>query len=159
MPTDLLTLPLRLGLRVAGLVLRPVAGAIEHALGLDASDDQPQQPARPEPAPRPVRPARVPPRRPRREPQSRADVPEEPPHVSEEPVVVAEVADPGAEDGAGAQVSVAEPWEGYRQMKAREIIARLEDASPEEVAVVQLYEGMNRRRKTVLEAAGYSQRK
>jgi hypothetical protein len=86
-------------------------------------------------------------------------VPDEPVHVSEEPVVVAEVADPGAEDGVGAQVSVAEPWEGYRKMKAAEVIDRLAAATPEEIAVVQLYEGMNRRRKTVLEAAGYSQRK
>jgi hypothetical protein len=79
--------------------------------------------------------------------------------VSEEPVVVAEVADPGAEDGAGAQVTVAEPWEGYRKMKASDVIDRLAAATPEEIAVVQLYESMNRRRKTVLEAAGYSQRK
>src|SRR3954452_2399684 len=140
MPTDLITLPLRLGLRIAGLVLRPVAGAVEHALGLDG-DAQPREAAAPPQAA--ARPVRVAPR-PRREPQSRADVPEEPEHVSEEPVVVAEVADPGAEVGAGAQVSVAEPWDGYRQMKAADIIDRLAAATPEEVAVVQLYEGMNR---------------
>jgi hypothetical protein len=163
---ELITLPLRLGLRVAGVFLRPVASA----LGLGGSDAPAEatppsdttppvrprepvrwdEPRRPRPRPRP---------RPRREPESRADVPDEPEHVSEEPVVVAEVADPGAEDGAGAQVSVAEPWEGYRRMKAGEVIARLESATPEEIAVVQLYEGMNRRRKTVLEAAAYSQRK
>src|SRR3954471_3661097 len=152
MPTELITLPLRLGLRVASIVLRPVAGVVEHALGLDRAE----QPAAPE-APRP-RPTRVPPR-PRREPRSRADVPDEPEHVSEEPVVLAEVADPAAEDGAGAQVSVAEPWEGYRQMKAADVIDRIAAATPEEIAVVQLYESMHRRRKTVLEAAGYSQRK
>jgi hypothetical protein len=158
MPIDLITLPLRLGLRVAGLVLRPVAGVVEHALGLD-HDEQPQQPTTAAaPAPVPPRPTRVPPR-PRREPTARADVPDEPAHVSEEPVVVAEVADPGAEDGAGAQVRVAEPWEGYRQMKAADVIDRLAAATPEEVAVVQLYETMHRRRKTVLEAAAYSQRK
>jgi hypothetical protein len=152
MPIGLITLPLRLGLRVAGLVLRPVASA----LGLTDHEDDVRVAAVPQEPPR--RPTRVPPR-PRREPTARADIPDEPTHVSEEPVVVAEVADPGAEDGAGAQVSVAEPWDGYRKMKAGEIIARLESATPEEVAVVQLYEGMNRRRKTVLEAAGYSQRK
>jgi hypothetical protein len=72
---------------------------------------------------------------------------------------VAEVADPGAEDGAGAQVSVAEPWDGYSRMKAADVIDRLAIASPEEIAVVQLYEAMHRRRKTVIEAAAYSQRK
>jgi hypothetical protein len=152
MPFGLVTLPLRLGLRVAGVVLRPLADA----LGLTGGDEEVRvTPVATQPRPRPTR---VPPR-PRREPQSRADIPDEPEHVSEEPVVVAEGADPGAEDGAGAQVSVAEPWEGYRQMKAADVIDRLAAATPEEVAVVQLYESMHRRRKTVLEAAGYSQRK
>jgi hypothetical protein len=160
MPTQLLTLPLRLGLRVAGIILRPLADVVEHALGADgheqpAPDPRPERPS----APAPARPEPVAPRPPRRRATSRADVPAEPVHVSEEPVVVAEVADPGAEDGAGAQVTVAEPWEGYRQMKASDVIDRLAAATPEEIAVVQLYESMNRRRKTVLEAAGYSQRK
>src|SRR5436309_12999438 len=35
---------------------------------------------------------------------------EEPAHVSEEPVVVEEFAEPGAEEGAGASVTVDEPW-------------------------------------------------
>src|SRR3954469_21643258 len=102
MPTELITLPLRLGLRVASIVLRPVAGVVEHALGLDR-DGQPaapepprtrptRVPPRPGPRPHPTPPRPPPPRspprprrfppRPRREPRSRADVPDEPEHVS-----------------------------------------------------------------------------
>jgi hypothetical protein len=155
MPLGLVTLPLRIGLRVAGIFLRPVASA----LGLTAHDEVRVEAVAPEPRATWVPPRPRPRSRPRREPRSRADVPEEPEHVSEEPVVVAEVADPGAEDSPGPQISVAEPWEGYRQMKAADVIDRLAAATPEEIAVVQLYESTHRRRKTVLEAAAYSQRK
>jgi hypothetical protein len=152
MPLGLITLPLRIGLRVAGILLRPVGDLVEHALHTEP--DQREAPPQEEPV-RPVTP--VP--EPRREPESRADVPDEPEHVSEEPVVVAEVADPGAEEGPGPEISVAEPWDGYRQMKAADIVDRLAAATPAELAVVQLYESTHKRRKTVLEAAAYSQRK
>src|SRR6185437_9967259 len=55
--------------------------------------------------------------------------PAPPPHVSEEPELVAEFAEPGAEDEAGAEVEIAEPWEGYDQMKAGEIQQRLSDST------------------------------
>lgn len=74
-------------------------------------------------------------------------------HVSEEPVLVDEFADPGAEDGAGAEVSIDEPWPSYASMNAGDVVARLEQAQPAEVAVVRLYEQAHRRRKTVLAAA------
>ena len=61
--------------------------------------------------------------------------------------------EPGAEEGAGAQVHVKEPWRGYSQMTADEVIVHLADASPEELAAVALYEGVHRRRKTVLTQA------
>jgi hypothetical protein len=67
-------------------------------------------------------------------------------------VLVAEFAEPGAAEGAGAEVHVDEPWEGYRQMAAADIRERALVAGPEELAVVQLYETMHRRRRTVLEA-------
>jgi hypothetical protein len=67
--------------------------------------------------------------------------------------LVAEVADAGAQDGAGAQVHVDEPWEGYGEMTADEIAGRLETATPEELAVVAMYEHLNRGRPTVVEAA------
>ena len=76
----------------------------------------------------------------------------EPTHVSEEPELVREEAEPGAEDGAGAAVTVRPPWKGYERMAAREVIARLGDATAAELAAVELYERSNRSRQTVLEA-------
>jgi len=81
-------------------------------------------------------------------------VPEIPPaHVSEGLRFVEAFAEPGAEEGAGAAVHVEEPWANYSQMTADEVIVRLADATPEELAVVALYEGVHRRRKTVLAEA------
>jgi hypothetical protein len=153
-------LPLRLGLRVTGIVLRPVAGLAGRVLGHDSDGHADATGAVPQPPPvRPREPVRWDDPQPPRAPRSRADVPSEPVHVSEEPVVVAEVADAGAEEGPGPQIRVDEPWDGYSKMKAADVIDRLAAATPEERAVVQLYESTHRRRKTVLEAAGYSQRK
>lgn len=76
-----------------------------------------------------------------------------PVHISTEPELVEAFAEPGAEEGAGAAVHIEEPWRGFAQMSANDVIARLGEASPEELAVVELYEGMHRRRKTVLAAA------
>jgi hypothetical protein len=78
--------------------------------------------------------------------------PPAPMHVSEEPVLVREEAEPGAEDGAGASIRIDPPWDGYGSMGAREVIARLEDADAAALATVQLYESMNRSRQTVLQA-------
>ncbi|MFL5864991.1 MAG: hypothetical protein ACJ780_30220 [Solirubrobacteraceae bacterium] len=78
---------------------------------------------------------------------------EEPVHVSEEPVLVEEFAEPGAEEGAGAQLRVAEPWDGYSQMKAADIIERIESASREELAAIELYELSARNRQSVVSAA------
>ena len=74
-------------------------------------------------------------------------------HVSEEVELVESFAEPGAEDGAGAAVHVEEPWKRYGQMTAKQIIARLADASREELAAVELYERVHRGRQTVLGAA------
>ena len=76
----------------------------------------------------------------------------EPAHVSEEPELVREEAEPGVEDGVGASVRVQPPWEGYEHMAARQVIARLGDASAAELAAVELYERSNRSRQTVLDA-------
>jgi hypothetical protein len=77
----------------------------------------------------------------------------EPDHLDERPVVAAEVAEAGAEEGAGAQVDVDQPWEGYGGMTAVEIRARLGDADPEAAAVVKLYEAAHKGRSSVIEAA------
>jgi hypothetical protein len=79
--------------------------------------------------------------------------PPEPVHVSEEPVLVAEVAEDGAEDGAGPELSIDEPWEGYSLMTAAEIRRRLRQADAATVAAVRLYEAANKGRSTVLQAA------
>ena len=75
-----------------------------------------------------------------------------PTHVSEEAVLVDEVAEAGAEDGAGAEVHVDEPWKHYDELGADDVIDRITGASTAELATVQLYEQSHRRRKTVLEA-------
>ena len=82
--------------------------------------------------------------------------PEPPPapaHVTEQPELVHSYAEPGAEDGPGASVHVAEPWKGYGHMTADDVVARLAAASPEELAAVELYERVHRGRRTVLTGA------
>ncbi|MFZ1995867.1 MAG: hypothetical protein WAU75_17275, partial [Solirubrobacteraceae bacterium] len=74
-------------------------------------------------------------------------------HVSTEPELVEELAEPGAEDGAGAQVRIGEPWRGYRHLKARDVIARLTTATREELAAVELFELAHANRKSVVAAA------
>ncbi len=96
-------------------------------------------------------------RRQRRRPARRGPAPPPPPspkakEVDEEPVLTAEFAEEGAEDGAGAEVRVDEPWEGYSQMRVDEIKQRLSGASPAELAAVELYEVGHRGRKSVLAA-------
>jgi diacylglycerol O-acyltransferase / wax synthase len=81
-------------------------------------------------------------------------VPSPEPEPEPEPdEVVAETADPGAEEGAGPQVHVSEPWPGYDGMRAPDLIAQLDAASEEALGVVRLYEASHRRRRDVLEAA------
>lgn len=77
-----------------------------------------------------------------------------PDHVDEEPVLVAEVAEAGAEDGAGPELTVDPPWDGYDQMTAADIRDRLTAATPAEAATVELYEANGKSRRSVLDAAG-----
>lgn len=73
--------------------------------------------------------------------------------MSEEPELVEEFAEPGAENGAGPELHIREPWDGYREMSARQVTKRLSDASAAELAAVQLYESSTRSRQTILSAA------
>jgi len=75
---------------------------------------------------------------------------EAPEHVDRDAVLVAESADAGAADGAGAQIRIAEPWSGYGKLTAKEVNDRLATESPESLAVARLYESMHRNRVTVL---------
>ncbi len=77
---------------------------------------------------------------------------EEPAHVSEEPELVQESAEPGAEEGAGATITVAEPWDGYGRMSAKDVIDRAKTANVAELATMRLYEARHRARQTVLAA-------
>lgn len=163
--TSLATLPLRLALRGAEMLLR-AAGAVGGANGSGWGEDDrvaavqtaaPVRPRAPEPETEtaveatPVETTAV--ADPPPPAAAEAPVPDEEDHVSEEPVLVEEFADPGAEDGAGPEISIGEPWPSYGSMKADEVIARLEEADSAAVAVARLYEQANRRRKTVLAAA------
>ena len=74
----------------------------------------------------------------------------EPDHVDREAVVVAESADDGAAGGAGAQIRIGEPWEGYSSLTVKEINEQLATAGPEALAVARLYETANRNRVTVI---------
>jgi hypothetical protein len=73
--------------------------------------------------------------------------------VDEDPVLVAESAEEGAEDGAGAELTVEAPWEGYDRMTAADIRDRLGAATAAEAAAVELYESMGKNRRTVIDAA------
>lgn len=67
--------------------------------------------------------------------------------------IVEQSADAGMEDGAGAEVHVDQPWEGYSKLKAAEV--RQAVAGQDGAAVlgaVRLYEATHRNRRTVLEA-------
>jgi hypothetical protein len=76
-----------------------------------------------------------------------------PDHVDEEVVLVAEVAEEGAEDGAGPELRVDPPWDGYERMTAPEIRDRLAAADAALAAAVSLYETTHKSRRTVLDAA------
>ncbi len=102
----------------------------------DAPAEAVDEPAAPSPAAEPAPPAAA-----------------EPAHVSEEPVLVAEAAETGAEDGAGAEVAVEEPWPGYDEMSASDIEDRLVTEGAEAAAAVSLYEATRKGRAQVLEAA------
>jgi hypothetical protein len=145
----LLTLPLtmaRLPLKAAGAVM---SAAAELVLPTPSGPT----PSAPAPTAEPPAPRFVREEAPRRR---RPDTGNggEPAHVSEEPVLVAEAAEPGAEEGAGAEVHVDEPWSGYRDMTAAQIRQRLRTATLAEAAAVSLYEAGGKGRTSVLEEAG-----
>jgi hypothetical protein len=77
----------------------------------------------------------------------------DPQHVDAEATLVAESADPGAADGAGASVRVETPWPGYTRMTAAEIVDRLGAQEQAALTVLLLYERAHRRRRTVIDAA------
>jgi hypothetical protein len=166
MAGKLISLPLRVSLCSAQIVTRAVSGVAGRALAIPGHAIQVASAGRsnhverdadraePDVAPRPASPTETPPapRTVRAEPAPSARS-EPPTHVSEEPVLVSESAEPGAEEGAGASVTVLEPWTGYGRMTARDVIDRVRSASVAELAALRLYEARHRGRRTVLAAA------
>jgi hypothetical protein len=173
---ELITLPLRVtGVavrfwwRAADRTLSLASGAVGQVIDRVSPADSPtpdRPPSTEAPSAPPVRPAppqrQTPPtsvasperprvHRPTTEPGSARPV-DEPAHVSEEPTLVEAFADPGAEDGAGPELHIREPWKGYQGMSARDITARLAGASAAELAAVELYERSKRGRQTILAA-------
>ena len=112
-------------------------------------------------ADRPVpEPRRTPPASPARGPGSRreeepplTDAPGAPVHVDTEPELVAESADRGAENGAGATLRVDAPWDGYSRMSAPDVIDRIAVEPTAALGVLLLYERSHRSRRTVIAAA------
>jgi hypothetical protein len=49
-------------------------------------------------------------------------------------------------------VTISEPWDAYARLSAKEVVARLADATAAELAAVRLYESSHRGRNTVLTA-------
>jgi hypothetical protein len=170
---SIVRVPAELAFGVAKRAGGTALGAAKLAYGVVAGSDTEERPAewadRPAPArPRPPahpgngRPAEpetvvVPEPAAPAEPAA-APEPPEPEHVSEEPELVAEVAEEGAEDGAGAEVTIEEPWPGYDGMTAADIKDRLVAEPPEVAAAVKLYEASKKGRASVLEASSRGMR-
>jgi hypothetical protein len=72
-------------------------------------------------------------------------------HVDSEATLV-ESFGPAGDPAAG--VTVDEPWEGYDELPATAILARLRDADEATKAVVRLYEQTHKKRQTILRAIG-----
>jgi hypothetical protein len=161
-PLDLITAPARLAATVAGGAIGVAIDVLQGARSLltGDSDQDTWAPAEPERTrngtpTRPVtrEPVQRPPAPGSTTPTPAPEPPAEEEHVDEGVVLVAEVAEEGAEDGAGPELEVEEPWENYDRMSAEKIGDRLAVASREAVAAVQLYEAVMKSRDSVLEAA------
>jgi len=113
-----------------------------------AEPTEPAVPAEPPPAPRPAARKRPPQRRatPRRAEPTRGEV-----------AAMREAArevETGGADSVGAEVHVAEPWDGYDEMRLDDVLARLQGATEVELAVVRAYERQHEARQAILLAAG-----
>jgi hypothetical protein len=180
MAGKIITVPLRVSLRSAQVLTHAAGGIAGRALSIaelaigvvspghfdragtdDAPPITPVSTTRAEPSPAPhaePTPLAEPPAAPFANPTTPAAAfanptpPAVPRHVSAEPELVEESADPGAEEGAGAHITVKEPWTGYGQMNARDVIDRARLAGVAELAAIKLYEARHRARRTVLVA-------
>jgi hypothetical protein len=158
LPLTLVRLPVELALAVAERALSAARVGYDLVADRGAPVYEPPAPpprARPAASPNGAEPVAAPPPPPPPPPPAPAPEPE---HVSEEPELVAEFAEAGAEEGAGAEIHVDEPWPGYDGMRAVEIRARLTEGGAELAAAVSLYEASRKGRRSVLEAAARGMR-
>jgi hypothetical protein len=170
---------LDLSVKLAGAAVNVVRPGGRHGEEAPSASQSPTPPERPQAPPAPSRPPRPPervnghsdstptppaPPAPPAPPTPVTPPDEQPPTplsreqevvktLEDEDELVAEFAEPGAEDGAGAQLDVEAPWEGYAQMNANAVIGRIEQANAAELAVLELYEQLHKKRQTVLSAA------
>jgi hypothetical protein len=156
MTGDLIIFPVRVSARVVRFALRTSVEVTSRALSLTAQAIRSAKPDGSTEAPEPTMVDRVPSGRPAAPPpppqEAAPPLRAEPVHVSEEPTVVEEFAEPGAEEGAGAEVHISEPWPGYSRLNAADVIERIAAATAEELAAVELYEVAHRDRATVVAA-------
>jgi hypothetical protein len=173
----ILLLPITVPLRVAALQLRIARGAAGVACGVahDLADAAPwsRSPA----AEAPVRAAEPPARAPAEETPPAAETPPRPrPRRAARKATAAKparkrasrpapakvaaaraaegaeepVASVGPDAGAGPEIHVAPPWEGYDAMALDEVLARLPDADETLLAAVRLYESRGEARQAIL---------
>lgn len=167
MVRTLLSLYIRAGVGVANLTLRVAARGVDLATDMvrmaipasgqpvrSESKDVFEEPAGPAPPPEPPQAVDYG----TATPEPLAEASDRAKTVDDEPELVAEFAEPGAEEGASAAVEVDEPWEGYDDLTAEEAIARIGGADAAALAVVELYERSHKQRRTVLAAAERRQR-
>jgi outer membrane biosynthesis protein TonB len=112
-------------------------------------EPEPEPTSVPSPEPR-LEPTSAPSPEPKFEPTTAPEP--EPSHVDSDVELVAESADAGAEDAAGAAVRVDPPWAGYGKLKAADVIDRLAAEDTAALSVVLLYERSHRARRSVIEA-------
>src|SRR3954454_21348074 len=115
-------------------------------LGTEPQPEPAREEPKPTPAPRAPRPRPVPAATGNGGPVAEA----EPRHVTRG---VTRVETEGAAD-PGAEVRVDAPWDGYDQMRATDVVARVKDADDATRAMVRLYESTNKARKSVIDATG-----
>jgi hypothetical protein len=130
------------------LLLAPVR-ALRKTLGGAPKETERYEPVPTQPPPAPQRRRNRPPRRratPKRAEPTRGQV-----AAMRE---AAREAETGGADSIGAEVHVAEPWPGYDGMRLDDVLARLQDSSEVELAVVRAYEREHEARQAVLLAAG-----
>ena len=162
-PISLITLPARVGIKLAILPLRVLRGAAGAVLGGDEQEDRfapaadapaptataPQdipEPAAP-PRPRQPKPTRKPPARKRAMAPTKGQVARMREEARESE---AAAGDANGDTGPGPEVHVEAPWPDYDELSISELLMRIEQATPAEKAIVLLYERQAANREAVL---------